>query len=185
MHDVLPAPGTLDAAAFHPAVAEAILAERFEQEAVPHMRALYATACRMTRNPADAEDLVQDTYFRAFRAFSSFERGTNIRAWLFTILYRARADRYRRTQRSPQTVALLDDGPAVAPAQDAMARGQEDVMRALEQVPETFRTAVLLRDVQDFSYEEIAAITGVPAGTVMSRIHRGRARLRVLLERVK
>jgi RNA polymerase sigma-70 factor (ECF subfamily) len=155
---------------------------RFEQEALPQMRTLYAAACRLTRNTADAEDLVQETYLRAFRAFHLYTPGTNIRAWLFTILYRVRADGFRKAGRSPRTVELLDEGPAQPPPQNAWAQGQEEILRALDQVPEAFRAAVVLRDMQDFSYEEIAAILGVPIGTVMSRIHRGRACLRRLLE---
>ena len=91
------------------------LGESFEQEALPLMRQLYGTAYRITRNAADAEDLVQETYLRAFRAFGGYTAGTNIRAWLFTILYRVRTDQLRKMGRSPQTVAILDDGPAVAP----------------------------------------------------------------------
>lgn len=161
------------------------LESRFEREAVPHMQALYAGACRLVRNAADAEDLVQETYLRAFRAFHLFRPGTNIRAWLFTILYRARADHYRKLARSPQTVELVHEGPAVAPPQDQLAGGQEEVLRALDRLPESFRSAVVLRDVQDFSYEEIAGILQVPIGTVMSRIHRGRALLRGMLEGVR
>ncbi|HEY6554941.1 MAG TPA: sigma-70 family RNA polymerase sigma factor [Vicinamibacteria bacterium] len=153
----------------------------FEQEALPVMRQLYGTAYRITRNAADAEDLVQETYLRAFRAFRGYTAGTNIRAWLFTILYRVRTDQLRRMGRSPQTVAILDDGPAVAPAQAALADGHEEVRRALREVPEHFRAAVLLRDVQEFSYDEIAKILEIPIGTVMSRIHRGRALLRKAL----
>jgi RNA polymerase sigma-70 factor (ECF subfamily) len=153
----------------------------FEQEALPVMRQLYGTAYRITRNMADAEDLVQETYLRAFRAFRGYTAGTNIRAWLFTILYRVRTDQLRRMGRSPRTVTIFDDGPAVAPAQDTFANGHEDVARALSEVPEVFRTAVLLRDVQEFSYDEIAKILDIPIGTVMSRIHRGRALLRKAL----
>jgi RNA polymerase sigma-70 factor (ECF subfamily) len=153
----------------------------FEQEALPLMRQLYGAAYRITRSVTDAEDLVQETYLRAFRAFGGYTAGTNIRAWLFTILYRVRTDQLRKMGRSPQTVALLDEGPAVAPPQDALANGHEDVARALGQVPEVFRAAVLLRDVQEFSYDEIAGILNIPVGTVMSRIHRGRAILRKAL----
>jgi RNA polymerase sigma-70 factor (ECF subfamily) len=153
----------------------------FEREALPVMRQLYGAAYRITRNAADAEDLVQETCLRAFRAFRSYTAGTNIRAWLFTILRRVRTDQLRRMGRSPHTVAILDDGPPVAPAQDALASGHEDVARALAEVPEAFRTAVVLRDVQEFSYDEIARILDIPIGTVMSRIHRGRAVLRKAL----
>ncbi len=155
--------------------------ERFEREALPLMRQIYAVAYRLTRNAADAEDLVQETYLRAFRAFSGYTPDTNIRAWLFTILHRARTDSLRKMGRSPRLVELVADGPAVAPAQESLTGGQEDIARALEALPEVFRAAVLLRDVQDFSYEEIAGILGIPIGTVMSRIHRGRAMLRRLL----
>ena len=125
--------------------------------------------------------MTMETYLRAFKAFGSYTSGTNIRAWLFTILYRVRTDALRKLGRSPQTVVLDADGPAVAPSQDTLARGQEDVARALEELPEVFRAAVLLRDVQEFSYDEIAAILTVPIGTVMSRIHRGRSLLRQAL----
>jgi RNA polymerase sigma-70 factor (ECF subfamily) len=137
----------------------------------------------MTRNAHDAEDLVQETYLRAFRAFDRYQPGTNIRAWLFTILHRARTDSFRRQARSPQTVELTGEGPAVPPAQEALAAGGEDIVRAMEGLPEVFRNAVVLRDMEDFSYDEIARILEVPVGTVMSRIHRGRALLRTALAR--
>ena len=157
--------------------------QRFENEAIPHLRALYGTAYRMTRNAHDAEDLVQETYLRAYRGFDGYEPGTNIRAWLHTILSRVRADYFRRVGRSPQTVELLGEGPSVPPPQDALATGREDVERALADLPEVFRTAVVLRDVQELSYDEIARALDVPIGTVMSRIHRGRALLRAALSR--
>ena len=147
-------------------------------EALPHMRSLYGTAYRVTRNAQDAEDLVQETYLRAYRAFDRYTPGTNIRAWLYTILHRVRTDAYRRAGRTPTTVELKGDGPGVAPEARVLFTGGEDVGRALEQVPEVFRSAVILRDVQEFSYDEIAKILDVPIGTVMSRIHRGRALLR-------
>jgi len=154
------------------------LGERFEREALPQMKPLYATACRLTRNAADAEDLVQETYLRAFRASGGYAPDTNIRGWLFTILYRTRTDQLRKAGRSPQTVELVDEGPAVIPPQAALAAGQEEVMRALDQLPEVFRTAIVLRDMQDFTYEEMASILAIPIGTVMSRIYRGRAHMR-------
>jgi RNA polymerase sigma-70 factor (ECF subfamily) len=153
----------------------------FEAEALPHLRSLYGTAYRMTRNAHDAEDLVQETFLRAYRAFDRFTPGTNIRAWLFTILHRARTDAFRKAGRSLKTVELEGEGPAVPPPQDALASGGEDLSRALESLPDVFRAAVVLRDVEDFSYEEIARILDVPIGTVMSRIHRGRAQLRTVL----
>jgi RNA polymerase sigma-70 factor (ECF subfamily) len=183
--DAWPAHGPLapTAAAAAPKPAEPQdLESRFEREAIPHLPALYAGACRLTRNAADAEDLVQETCLRAFRAFHLFARGTNARAWLFTILYRVRADHFRKAARSPRTVELVHEGPAVAPPQDQLARGHEDVQRALERLAAPFREAVVLRDMQDFTYEEIASILSVPIGTVMSRIHRGRSLLRGMLQ---
>jgi RNA polymerase sigma-70 factor (ECF subfamily) len=155
--------------------------QRFEAEALPHLKALYGTAYRMTHNAHDAEDLVQETFLRAFRAFDRYASGTNIRAWLHTILYRVRTDAFRRAGRSPRTVELEGDGPPVPAPQDALAAGGEDLARALDSLPEAFRTAVVLRDVQDLTYEEIAGVLGVPIGTVMSRIHRGRALMRAAL----
>ena len=155
--------------------------QRFEAEALPHMRSLYGTAYRMTHNAHDAEDLVQETFLRAYRAFDGFTPGSNIRAWLYTILHRVRADAFRRSSRSPKTVEMADDGPGVPPPQDALAQGGEDLERALAALPDVFRNAVVLRDVEDMSYQEIARILDVPMGTVMSRIHRGRALLRTAL----
>jgi RNA polymerase sigma-70 factor, ECF subfamily len=146
------------------------------------MRSLYGTALRMTRNPSDADDLVQETFLRAFKGFDRYAAGTNIRAWLHTILQRVRTDVFRRNQRTVKTTELLGDGPAVAPPQDALARGGEDLERALADVAEPFRTAIVLRDVEDFTYQEIASMLDVPIGTVMSRIHRGRALLRERVE---
>lgn len=142
------------------------------------MKSLYWTALRMARNPHDAEDLVQETFLRAYRGFDGFTPGTNIRAWLHTILQRVRTDAFRRTMRSPQTTELPDEGPGVPPAQDSLAQGTEDLECALQELPEPFRTTVVLRDVEDFSYQEIADVVGVPIGTVMSRLHRGRTWLR-------
>ena len=155
--------------------------QRFEAEALPHLRSLYGTAYRMTHNAHDAEDLVQETFLRAYRAFDGFTPGSNIRAWLYTILHRVRADAFRRSSRSPKTVEMADDGPGVPPPQDALAQGGEDLERALAGLPAVFRNAVVLRDVEDMSYQEIARILDVPMGTVMSRIHRGRALLRTAL----
>jgi RNA polymerase sigma-70 factor (ECF subfamily) len=155
------------------------LDERFESEVMPHARSLYGTALRLTRNPHDAEDLVQETLLRAYRGFAGYRPGTNARAWLFTILHRVRTDMLRKRGRSPQTTELSDEGPAVMPDTEAkLAAGNEDVQRALAEVPEVFRSALVLRDIEEFSYEEIAGILGIPVGTVMSRIHRGRSFLR-------
>jgi RNA polymerase sigma-70 factor (ECF subfamily) len=155
--------------------------ERFEAEMLPQMRSLFGAAYRMTGNAHDAEDLVQETFLRAHRAFDRFEPGSNARAWLHTILQRVRTDMFRRTRRRPETVELLGEGPATPPPQDALASGREDLERALRALPDAFREAVVLRDVQELSYAEIASALGIPAGTVMSRIHRGRALLREAL----
>jgi RNA polymerase sigma-70 factor (ECF subfamily) len=158
------------------------LDERFESEVMPHARALFGGALRLTRNPQDAEDLVQETLLRAYRGFAGYRPNSNVRAWLYTILHRVRTDLLRKKGRSPQTTEMTDDGPPVAPEHEAvLTAGNEDVQRALAEVPEVFRSALVLRDVEEFSYDEIAGILGVPVGTVMSRIHRGRAALRRLL----
>jgi RNA polymerase sigma-70 factor, ECF subfamily len=145
------------------------------------MRSLYGAALRMARNPHDAEDLVQETLLRAYRGFAGFASGTNVRAWLHTILQRVRTDAFRKRLRSPRTTELPEDGPAVPPPQEALASGGEDLEKALRDLPEPFQTAVVLRDVEDFSYQEIATMLDIPIGTVMSRLHRGRAWLRARL----
>jgi len=155
--------------------------DSFEAEALPHMRSLYGTAYRLTRNAHDAEDLVQETLLRAYRSFDRYTPGSNMRAWLYTILHRTRTDSLRRRGRSPETVVLAGDGPGVAGGQEGAATGH-DIARALEELPEVFRTAVVLRDVEEFSYQEIARIVETPIGTVMSRICRGRALLRQRLK---
>jgi RNA polymerase sigma-70 factor, ECF subfamily len=155
--------------------------ERFEAELLPHLRPLFGAAYRMTGNAHDAEDLVQETFLRAHRAFDRFVPGSNARAWLHTILQRVRTDAFRRTKRRPRTVELEGEGPTTPPPQDALASGREDLERALRALPGPFRDAVVLRDIQELSYAEIAAALGVPVGTVMSRIHRGRALLRASL----
>jgi len=155
--------------------------ERFESELLPHLRSLYGTAHRMARNSADAEDLVQETLTRAWSGLDRLVPGSNARAWLHTILQRVRTDAFRRRKRRPETVELTGEGPAIRPAQDALASGHEDLERALAALPENFRTAVVLRDLEELSYAEIAAALSVPVGTVMSRIHRGRALLREAL----
>jgi RNA polymerase sigma-70 factor (ECF subfamily) len=166
------------------------LRERFERDALPLLREMYAGALRLTRNPADAEDLVQETYLRAFRAFSSFEEGTNLRAWLYRILTNAFINLYRKRQREPQTVSddelpewylydQLAEGGAEASAESLVLESlpDEDVQAALAELPEQFRLAVLLADIEGFSYREISQILEIPLGTVMSRLHRGRRAL--------
>ena len=153
---------------------------RFEEEALPHLKRLYAAAYRMTGNVADAEDLVQETLLRAFRGFDRYIPGTNVRAWLYTILQRVRVDGLRKAGRSVDTVELLEGGPPVRGNQEGALQGR-DLERAFSSLPEAFRVAVLLRDFEELSYEEIAKVMEVPIGTVMSRIHRGRALLRAAL----
>jgi RNA polymerase sigma-70 factor (ECF subfamily) len=161
----------------------------FAREALSYVDSLYGTALRLTRRPADAEDLVQDTYLKAFRAAGQFERGTNLKAWLFTILHNTFLNMRRQDGRSPVNV----DSDTVERAADVMAQEHTpeqlltratldaDLQAALDSLPDAFRQAVWLRDVEEFSYAEIAGITGVPIGTVMSRISRGR---RMLFERL-
>jgi RNA polymerase sigma-70 factor (ECF subfamily) len=154
--------------------------EIFETEALPHLKALYGTAYRITGNAHDAEDLVQETFLRAYRSFDRYTPGTNIRAWLYTILRRVRADQGRRAFRAPELRALDGEGPGVSGGQDALVAAG-DLSRALATLPEPFRMAVLLRDVEDLTYGEIVEVLDVPMGTVMSRIHRGRKLLREAL----
>jgi RNA polymerase sigma-70 factor, ECF subfamily len=166
------------------------LEERFEREALPLLGEMYAAALRLTRNPADAEDVLQETYLRAYRGFDTFKEGTNLRAWLYRILTNAFINTYRKRQREPQTVSddevpewylyerLGGDGAeASAEAEVLETLPDEDVQDALASLPEQFRLAVLLADVEGFSYKEIAEILDIPIGTVMSRLHRGRRAL--------
>jgi RNA polymerase sigma-70 factor (ECF subfamily) len=153
--------------------------ERFESEVMPLTGQLYGAALRLTRNPADAEDLVQQTFMRAYQSFDRFEQGTNLRAWLFKILTNAFISGYRKRQREPKVVSVdenerLVEASLTPEAQILENLPDEEVKRALEELPEQFRTAVLLADVEGFSYQEIADIMEVPIGTVMSRLHRGR-----------
>ena len=170
---------------------------RFERDALPFVDQLYAAAMRMTRNPADAEDLVQETYAKAYASFHQFREGTNLKAWLYRILTNTFINSYRKKQRQPVTVLedeipdwylydhLADDGAgsetASAEAQVLERMPDEDVQAALDALPETFRMAVWLADVEGFAYKEIAEILGIPIGTVMSRLHRGRKSLEKML----
>jgi RNA polymerase sigma-70 factor, ECF subfamily len=152
--------------------------EAFALEALPHLRRLYAVSYRLTRSVQDAEDLVQETCLRAYRAFEQYKPGTDIRAWLFTILYRARTDDIRRAGRRLPTVSL-----SYEPASPTVTSPYttEDLERALRRLPESYRAAVLLRDVEGCSYQDVALRLKVPIGTVESRLHRGRALLRSAL----
>jgi RNA polymerase sigma-70 factor (ECF subfamily) len=166
---------------------------RFAELAMPYMDALYSAALRLTRNPSDAEDLVQETYLRAYRGFGGFEEGTNLRAWLYKILNNTFINIYRAKKRRPQEVDLGETedfflfrrlgGLQAAdarrtPETEVLDQIPEPVVKeALEALPEQFRMAVILADVEGFSYKEIAEILDVPIGTVMSRLHRGRKQL--------
>ena len=166
--------------------------ERFTRDTEPLMDSLYGAALRMTRNPADAEDLLQETMLRAYRAFDRFEPGTNLKAWLFRILTNAYINTYRKRQREPLKVSAdeLGDFDLYQQLKDRdseFGRSAEshvldglldsDIVDALDELPEQFRLAVLLSDLEGFSYAEIAEIMDVPMGTVMSRLHRGRKAL--------
>ena len=161
----------------------------FADEALSYIDALYGTALRLTRRPQDAEDLVQETYLKAFRASAQFQRGTNLKAWLFTILHNTFRNMRRHDVRNPvevnsETVELAADqrGDGQTPEQLlSRATLDSDLQGALDGLPDAFRQAVWLRDVEEFSYAEIAQIVDVPIGTVMSRISRGR---RMLFERL-
>jgi RNA polymerase sigma-70 factor, ECF subfamily len=169
---------------------DADLRIRFEEEALPLLPTLYAGALRLTRNPADAEDLVQQTFAKAWTAFGSYEDG-NLKAWLYRILTNTFISNYRAKQRQPQIAETVDEDfslydavakTEVTPESTLLDRMPDDEVRAaLEELPEVFRTAVLLADVEGFRYQEIADITGVAIGTVMSRLHRGRKALQKAL----
>lgn len=182
--------GVAEGAAARTLPRDGALEERFEREALPLLREMYAAALRLTRKPADAEDLVQEAYLRAYRGFGGFEAGTNLRAWLHRILTNTFINSYRKRQREPQTVSeeevpdwyLYDKlaGGGAEPSAEAQvleSLPDQDVQDALATLPDRFRMAVLLADVQGFSYKEIAEILDIPMGTVMSRLHRGRRAL--------
>ena len=170
---------------------------KFEDDAMQFAPQLYGAAMRMTRNPADAEDLVQETFLKAYRAYHTFTEGTNLKAWLYRILTNTYINRYRKLSRRPKEVDLgevedlyLYRKVSTAGTRQASRSAEEevlsgfvdsDVKQAIEALPENFRLPVLLADVEGFSYKEISEIMDVPIGTVMSRLHRGRKALQKAL----
>lgn len=165
--------------------------KRFERDALQYMNQLYAAALRYTKNPEDAQDLVQDTYAKAYTSFHQFEPGTNLKAWLYRVLTTTFINTYRKDQRRPQTSdSELEDWQIAEASSHTSDQGKStedvvlenlpdsDIKKALAEIPEEFRMVVYLADVEGFAYKEIAEIVGVPAGTVMSRLHRGRKQLR-------
>lgn len=174
------------------------LAERFEDEALPLLNQLYGGALRMTRNPEDAEDLVQETYLKAYKAFRSFKPGTNLKAWLYRIMTNTYINSYRKKQRQPAqqlTEEITDyqlyttsshDSTGLESAEVLALENlpNSDIVDALNQLSEDYRIVVYLADVEGLAYKEIAEAMGTPLGTVMSRLHRGRKQLRGLLKEV-
>jgi len=167
--------------------------EDFNDEIIPHLDALYNFGLRLTADPNDAEDLVQDTIVKAYRFFSSYEKGTNAKAWLFRILKNSYINNYRKKSKKPSEVdydevasfyeSIRAERTETSDLEDKMFRDliDDDLSEALNSIPEDFRTVVLLCDVEDFTYEEIANMLDVPIGTIRSRLHRGRNLLKAQL----
>jgi RNA polymerase sigma-70 factor, ECF subfamily len=168
--------------------------ERFERDVVPFMGQLYPAALRMTRNHSDAEDLVQETFAKAYAGFHQFQQGTNLRAWLHRILSNTFINTYRKKRREPiQDLGAefsedwqTGNDPLTPPVRSAEAEALDrladsDILRALRELPEEFRVAIYLADIEGYPYKQIADMMGTPIGTVMSRLHRGRAKLRTKL----
>ena len=171
--------------------------EEFTTDAMQYTPQLFATALRMTRNRSDAEDLVQETFLKGWRAYGSYQQGTNLRAWLFRIMTNTFINKYNSQQRKPQETELdeveelflfrrmgaFDQSKMNQSAEDQMLElfTDDEVKNAIEELPETFRIPVLLSDVEGFSYKEIAEMLEVPIGTVMSRLHRGRKAMQKML----
>lgn len=165
----------------------------FETEAVPHMDILHNYALRLTGNPNDADDLVQETFMKAFRFWDKYEKGTNIRAWLFRIMKNSYINRYRKETKEPNTVdyeeianfynTIRHQYTDQNDLQEKIFGGllEDNVAHAMESLPEDFRTVVILSDIEGLSYEEIAEFVDCPIGTVRSRLHRGRKMLQVTL----
>ncbi len=169
--------------------------EKFEELAYPHMEALYNTALRLARNPLDAEDLVQEAFLRAYRFYHQFEEGTNFKAWIFKILTNTFINHYRKKTRGPQQVELEkiqpyypapnDEGAGTITADDFSHYQDffgDEINHALQQLSEDFRWVIILCDLEEFSYKEIATMLGIPIGTVMSRLSRARMQLQKLLQ---
>ncbi|GAB2500062.1 sigma-70 family RNA polymerase sigma factor [Corynebacterium atrinae] len=174
------------------------LATRFEEEALPLLDQLYGGALRMTRNPTDAEDLVQETFLKAYKAFDSFKPGTNLKAWLYRIMTNTYINTYRKKQRQPAQswdeeisdhqlyTTSSHDSTGLESAEVEALKNMPDgkIAEAMNQLPEDYRMAVYYADVEGLAYKEIAEIMGTPLGTVMSRLHRGRKQLREALKEV-
>ncbi len=165
----------------------------FEKEMMPHMAALYNFALRMTGDPDDAKDLVQETYMKAYRFFDKYEQGTNAKAWLFRIMKNSYINRYRKESKEPDKIDYDDVKDFYASVKDAAVDTndlqekifgnlfEDEVAKALQDLPEDFRTVVILCDIEGYSYEEIADFVEIPIGTVRSRLHRGRKMLQSML----